>query len=285
MVELARFDPDVVVWQRRVNEDHLAMMARSGRFHRAFKVYELDDYLPNLPLKSVHRQTMPRDVLKSLRRALARVDRFVVSTPALAEAFAGAHADIRVALNRLPPAMWNSLPHSRRNSGPRPRVGWAGGIGHLGDLEMVADVVRALAGEVDWIFLGLCPKDLRPYVAEFHPGVDIERYPRVLARLDLDLAIAPLEDNMFNTCKSNLRLLEYGACGFPVVCSDIEPYRGALPVRRVRNRHRDWIAAIREHLAEPDARADAGDKLREAIRKDWMLTGQGLDDWQAAWLP
>ena len=285
VVELARLDPDVVIWQRRVNEDHLAMMARSGRFHRAFKVYELDDYLPNLPLKSVHRQTMPRDVLKSLRRALARVDRFVVSTAPLAEAFAGAHADIRIAPNRLPPSMWNGLPHSRRNVGPRPRVGWAGGIGHLGDLERVADVVRTLAGEVDWVFFGLCPDALRPYVAEFHPGVDIERYPRVLARLDLDLAIAPLEDNLFNTCKSNLRLLEYGACGFPVVCSDIEPYRGPLPVRRVRNRHRDWVAAIREHLADADARAAAGDALRAAVRKDWMLAGEGLDDWERAWLP
>ena len=51
-------------------------------------------------------------------------------------------------------------------------------------------------------------------------GVPIERYPRALAALDLDLALAPVEQNLFNECKSNLRLLEYGACGFPVVCSD-----------------------------------------------------------------
>ena len=285
VVEMARFDPDVVVWQRRIGEDQLALMERVGRFHRAFKIYELDDYLPNLPLKSVHRAQMPRDVLKSLRRALGAVDRFVVSTPALAEAFSGLHPDIRVAANRLPPTWWNALPQSRRNAGTRPRVGWAGGVGHAGDLDMIADVVRALASEVDWVFFGLCPDALRPYVAEVHPGVDIERYPRVLARLDLDLAIAPLEDNRFNACKSALRLLEYGACGFPVVCSDIEPYRIDLPVTRVKPRHRDWVAAIREHLADADARAAAGDALREAVRRDWMLAGEGLEDWRRAWLP
>jgi len=285
VVEMARLDPDVVVWQRRIGEDQLALMERVGRFHRAFKVYELDDYLPNLPLKSVHRAQMPRDVLKSLRRALAAVDRFVVSTPAMAEAFAGLHGDIRVVANRLPPTLWNHLPASRRNAGARPRVGWAGGISHAGDLEMIANVVRALAHEVDWVFFGLCPDVLRPYVAEFHPGVDIERYPRVLARLDLDLAIAPLEDNRFNACKSALRLLEYGACGFPVVCSDIEPYRIDLPVTRVKPRHRDWVAAIRAHLADADARATAGDALREAVRRDWMLAGDGLEDWRRAWLP
>ena len=285
VVEMARLDPDVVVWQRRIGEDQLALMDRVGRFHRAFKVYELDDYLPNLPLKSAHRAHMPRDVLKSLRRALSKVDRFVVSTPAMAEAFAGLHPDIRVAPNRLPPKMWDALPQSRRNAGARPRVGWAGGLGHAGDLEMIADVVRALAGEVDWVFFGLCPDALRPYVAEFHPGVDIERYPRVLARLDLDLALAPLEDNRFNACKSALRLLEYGACGFPVVCSDIEAYRVDLPVTRVKPRHRDWLSAIREHLSDADARAAAGDALRQAVHRDWRLAGEGLEDWRAAWMP
>src|SRR5690606_28289037 len=152
------------------------------------------------------------DILRSLRRAFALVDRLVVSTPALAEAFAGMHPDIRVARNRLPPAWWNGLPAPRRSTGPKPRVGWAGGVSHTGDLEMIADVVAELADEVDWVFFGMCPDRLRPHVAEFHPGVDIAQYPRALALLRLDLAIAPLEQNRFNECKSNLRLLEYGAC-------------------------------------------------------------------------
>ena len=107
----------------------------------------------------------------------------------------------------------------------------------------------------------------------------------MLASLGLDLAVAPLEDHPFNTCKSNLRLLEYGACGYPVVCSDLEPYRGDLPVTRVRNRTRDWIEAIRMHLADRPASMAAGQALREAVRRDWMLEGAGLDAWRRAWLP
>jgi len=285
-VEQARIDPDVVVLQRRVSDEDLERMRRMPRFSRALKVYELDDYLPNLPAKSVHREHMPRDVLRSLRQALGTVDRFVVSTPALAEAFAGLHPDIRIARNRLPPSWWKALPAPRRNAGPRPRVGWAGGLGHTGDLEMVSDVVAELAGEVDWVFLGMCPDRLRPHVAEFHPGVDIQTYPRFLARLNLDLAIAPLEQNRFNECKSNLRLLEYGACAVPVVCSDVGPYRDdGLPVTRVRNRHRDWVGAIRAHLADAQARAAAGDTLRAVVHRDWMLADAGLAEWRAAWLP
>lgn len=285
IVEQSRIDPDVVILQRRVGEADLDRIAAMPRHSRALKVYELDDYLLDLPARSVHRAHLPADIRRSLPRALSLADRLVVSTPALAEALGGLHPDIRVAYNRLPPNPWSRLPPPRRNAGPRPRVGWAGGISHTGDLEMIAEVVRTLADEVDWVFMGLCPPALQPHVREFHPGTEIAHYPRALARLHLDLAIAPLEDNRFNACKSNLRLLEYGACAVPVVASDIEPYRGALPVTRVRNRHQDWVAAIREQLADADARAAAGDALREAVQRDWMLAGEGLDDWRAAWLP
>ncbi|WP_287998768.1 glycosyltransferase [Pseudoxanthomonas sp.] len=285
-VELARIDPDVVVMQRRVSEEEIARMRRMRRFSRAFAVYELDDWLPNLPLKSAHRADLPADIVRSLRAALAQVDRLVVATPALAEALAGYHARIRVVQNRLEPGLWGGLPSApARPEGGRPRVGWAGGVSHDGDLEMIADVVRELAGEVDWVFFGMCPERLRPYVREFHPGVDFHAYPRALALLGLDLALAPLEDNAFNRCKSHLRLLEYGACGYPVVCSDLEPYRGDLPVTRVRNRYKDWVGAIRQHLAERQATAAAGQALRQAVRRDWMLQGPALEEWRSAWLP
>jgi GT2 family glycosyltransferase len=284
IVEVERFGPDVIVMQRRVGEEDIARMHRLRRFSPAFKVYELDDWLPDLPVRNIHRRHMPRDVAGLLRRGLACADRFVVSTQPLAEACRGWHTDIRVAENRLDPRQWTALPAPRRPAG-RPRVGWAGGVSHDGDLAMIADVVRSLAGEVDWVFFGMCPERLRPYVAEFHPGVPIGQYPRVLAALGLDLALAPLEDHPFNACKSNLRLLEYGACGYPVVCSDLQPYRGDLPVTRVRNRHRDWVEAIRTHLADLPASAAAGQALREAVRRDWMLEGAGLEAWRQAWLP
>lgn len=283
-VEIERLSPDVVVLQRQMLKGQLEPQKRMLRWSRAFKVAELDDYLPNMPMKSAHRGQLPNDVLKTMRDALKLVDRFVVSTAPLAEALAGLHPDIRVVENRLPLPWWGAVTAQRRR-GQRPRVGWGGGAGHRGDLELIADVVRELADEVEWVFLGMCPDKLRPYVHEFHPGVAIEDYPARLAGLDLDLALAPLEDNLFNRCKSNLRLLEYGACGFPVVCSDVAPYRGALPVTRVKPRFRDWVEAIRMHTHDLDAAARAGDALRDAVHRDWMLDEASAAHWLSQWLP
>lgn len=283
-VEIERLQPDTWVLQRQVTDVQYEFIQRTSKLSRAFKVGELDDYLPNLPMKSAHRSHMPKDILRAMRRWLSAMDRFVVSTEPLAEALAGLHRDIRVVHNRLPPERWRGL-KSLRQQGRRPRVGWAGGVGHQGDLELIADVVKALAGEVDWVFFGMCPEHMRKYVHEFHGPTSFEKYPKRLANLDLDLALAPLEYNLFNDCKSNLRLLEYGACGFPVVCSDALPYRCDLPVTRVKNRYKDWVDAIRMHTNDLDATAAAGDALRAAVLKDWMLEGAHLEHWLQAWLP
>jgi glycosyltransferase involved in cell wall biosynthesis len=284
VADLERYDPDTILLQRQIGDERLEAMRRMKAFSRAFKVYELDDYLPNLPMKNAHREHMPKDILKSLRRGLDFVDRFVVSTEPLAEAFAGLHDDIRIVENRLPVTWWQGLQGQRRTAA-KPRVGWAGGSSHTGDLELIVDVVKELANEVEWVFFGMCPEKLRPYIHEYHAGVAIERYPAALARLNLDLALAPVELNLFNECKSNLRLLEYGACGFPVICSDIRCYQGDLPVTRVKNRFKDWVDAIRMHLADLDASARMGDDLQTRVRRDWMLEGANLELWRNAWLP
>lgn len=283
--DLQRYTPDTIVIQRPILEPLVERLAEMKTFSNAFKIYELDDYLPNLPVKSVHRASFPQDILRMVRRGLACVDRFIVSTEPLAEAFSGLHPDIRVVPNRLDPGWWGHLPASQRRAGAKPRVGWAGGVGHEGDMALILDVVKALADEVEWVFLGGAPESFRPYAASFHKGVEIGQYPEALAAMNLDLALAPLEQNLFNECKSNLRLLEFGICGYPVVCSDVAPYRCGLPVTRVKNRYKDWVEAIRAHLADLDATARMGDALQAAVRRDWMLDDGGLQLWRAAWLP
>lgn len=287
IVDLERYNPDSIVLQRQIGEERLQAMQRIQKFSRAFKVYELDDYLPNLPLKSAHRSEMPKDIMRSIRRGLDCVDRFVVSTSAMAEAFDSYHERILVVENRLPKSWWEGLQTGRRQ-GKKPRVGWAGAASHTGDLELILDVVRDLADEVEWVFFGMCPEALKPYVHEYHEGVAIEDYPAKLAALNLDLGLAPLEHNLFNECKSNLRQLEYGACGIPIICTDIRPYQegqqAGLPVTLVKNRYKDWVDAIRMHINDLDATARMGDELQAKVLSDWMLEGEHLKRWRDAWV-
>lgn len=284
VVELARMDPDVLILQLRHTEDSVNDIVRLKTFSNARRIFEMDDYVLQAPVKNTHARNKPKDTEAQLRRGIANCDRVVVTTQALANMLSGMHQDIRVVPNMLAAHLWDGL-RGQRATSAKPRVGWGGGTSHTGDLEIIAEVVRELADEVEWVFFGMCPDKLRPYIHEFHPVIGLDQYPAKLASLNLDLALAPLEFHVFNDCKSNLRLLEYGACGYPVVCTDTEAYRSDLPCTRVySNSTQEWLTAIRMHLADPDASYRMGDALREAVLRDYVLRADNLQHWVWGWL-
>ena len=45
--------------------------------------------------------------------------------------------------------------------------------------------------------------------------------------LNVNLTIAPLMDNVFNRCKSDLKFIEAGAFGLPCICQDMVTYTHA----------------------------------------------------------
>lgn len=284
VVELERVNPDVIVMQQHLSEARLAAMARMRTFSNAFKVFDLGEWLAP-PLRD-SRLMRAKDMPDHLRRGLAQVDRFIVATPAMAELYMGLHADLQVLPTRLPAHLWRGL-SSRRQVSPRPRVGWIADAAGDADLASVLDVIKQLADEVDWVFYGHCPEELRGCIRQFQPVVVEAAFPALLAGLDLDLALLPREASLINDCRDDVRLLQLGACGVPVICSDVRSYQeyGAYPFKRVANTAQAWLDAIRLHLSDPDACAMLGDALREAVMANGLLEGQALVQWHAAWQP
>jgi hypothetical protein len=280
--ELERLKPDAVLMHNTIYEGYIDTIEQYRKLNDCFIVFGQDDLIFDLPAKNPFSKTVYKDAKKRLRRCVAAADRLIVSTAPLAEALAGMSDDIQVVPNYLDEAVWGKLT-SQRAVSERPRVGWAGAPQHGGDLELLEEVVRQTAEEVDWVFFGMCPQFLRPYIKESYDPVEFALYPGNLASLNLDLAVAPLEHNRFNECKSNLRLLEYGVLGWPVVASDIAPYHDA-PVCRVANQPRAWIKAIRERIYDLDATRREGDQLRAWVSDRWMLQ-QHLGEWLAALAP
>ena len=279
MAELERAQVDTLLMHNTMHDPYMDAMEAYKRVNRAFIVFGQDDLMYAMPPKNPFSKTVYKDVKKRLRRCLKIANRVIVTTQVLADELSPMADDIRVLPNYLDASIWAEL-QSQRGMADKPRVGWAGAQQHLGDLELLEEVVRETADEVDWVFFGMCPEFLQPYVKEIHDPVTFGQYPQKLATLNLDLAVAPLEHNRFNECKSNLRLLEYGVLGWPVIASDIAPYREA-PVCRVHNQPRAWIQAIRERCHDLDATRQEGDMLRDWVRQNWCLQ-QHLDEWLAA---
>jgi glycosyltransferase involved in cell wall biosynthesis len=128
--------------------------------------------------------------------------------------------------------------------------------------------------------MGMHTAEVGAYIKEFHPFVSISEYPAKMASLDLDIAVAPLEDNFFNSCKSNLRLLEYGAMSWPVVCSDVFPYQtNNPPVIRVKHSVSDWLAALNKLIEDEFERLRLGQALNA-----WVVNNYTLSNWAPEWV-
>lgn len=281
--EIVRLAPTSLIVQNFIFDHHLAAL-RSWEESECspFIVYALDDLITDMDASNPCRKKIPANSRARLKYALSRCSRLVVSTDFLAETYRHFIPDIRVVPNRLEKPIWLPLQTHKRSSN-KPRIGWAGGTTHQGDLVLLKEVIEQTKAEADWVFFGMCPEELRPLLAEYHSLVPLAEYPARLAALNLDIAVAPLAQTAFNRGKSNLRLLEYGVLGIPVVCTDIDPYR-ASPACRVENNVTAWVEALRARIHDTEAREREGLAMQQWVHQNYLLEDH-LEEWLQAHLP
>ena len=98
-------------------------------------------------------------------------------------------------------------------------VGWVGSPSTVKYLDLVAPALKALAAEF--------PLQLRVIGAQFAwPGLDVDCRPwaedsEVIAIQDFDIGIMPLLDTPWERGKCGYKLIQYMACGKPVVASPV----------------------------------------------------------------
>lgn len=247
-------------------------------------IHDCDDLLWKIPADNPNLRFLPPPKIEQMFRLMAMADCVTVSTEPI-------QADLRkrgihstVLPNCLVPQEWEGFMPKRR-VGSRPRIGWAGQANvHKGDTAILETIFEALKDEVEWVFLGDAPRTASSLgvISETFSMVDLAQYPEKLASLNLDLALSPLVPNEFNEAKSDIRILQYGILGYPVIGTDIYPHQQA-PILRLPHEPQVWINAIRERIYDLDALERDGDHLRQ-----WVLTHRLIEhvlpQYERAWL-
>lgn len=240
-------------------------------------IYETDDCLPEVPEylgKSHYREWGP-DVLSWA----ARVDAVTVATPALAGYFAPYARRVFVLPNYLASRTRPPELQGVRDGEGRIEIGFAGNAGHRGDLVLVTEALRRVQErrpEVRLTFFGGAPEGFVPNerVRVVPPDWQYDLFPGRLAQLGLDIGLAPLLDNPFNRCVSNLKYLEYGALGIPGVFSRMpafESVRDGETGLLCDATPESWEGAIERLCADASLRRRIGGAARADVRSHWML--------------
>ncbi len=166
--------------------------------------------------------------------------------------------------------------------------GWVGGACHLEDIELLRQSFDNLCDSGLDYSLNLCGytpelKIYQDYEKIFTSGgkCSQERYHR-LAGMNiynyanlydaLDVALVPLNNNLFNRCKSNLKLLEAGFKKKAVICSNIHPYTSILDHGNnglkvnITDNERGWYKMIERYCKNPNMILDHAAKLYEDVQ-------------------
>lgn len=215
-----------------------------------------------------------------------------VSTPQLAREYFPYNQNIYVVPNYLDKDKWD-LPISRKADG-KIRIGWCGGNAHADDLHMIAGVVDRIVKEYDGrvIFetmgmerqelLGVFPMKTFDsecpscgYEGHMHnfSAEALDTYPQAIAAHGWDIVVAPVINNAFGNCKSDLKIKEYSAVGYPVVASDVVPYREAqragAPVKLAET-YNEWYGALKQLIDSADVRAKYSRATKDWSEKNWI---------------
>lgn len=267
---LARYNPDVIVFQYQADSQLLEQMQHINVLSKAFKILELDELKSQVP-----------GWMSSLQHAASLVDRIVVPTPAMAQACAGLHQDIRVLETRLG-SKWRNLASGRQTSGI-PRIGCAIDPTQPFFQPLILSLMEALAGQVEWVLWGDVPAYLRPLASEVHDGVHDN--PEVLASLNLEMVLAPQGFGLADDSDSLLRNLQYGACGYSVIGGNVADNLGDLVNTRMGDRQEQWLGAISAVLADRQASRLQSERLRKQILDNWVFDDACAARWVQGWLP
>jgi hypothetical protein len=100
------------------------------------------------------------------------------------------------------------------------------------DFEKVLPEIIKTRTEFNWHFYGSHPLPLKPFIdrgeIKYFNWAPLPNFPEAMANSGAQVTFAALQDNNFNRCKSNIKLIEAGALGLPCVCPDMPTYKDAF---------------------------------------------------------
>jgi len=252
-------------------------------------VYELDDNVDQLP-KDNHSFGEYTDTEKyNMVYMMKKCDVTIFSTYSLKSHYEtlGVHNGV-VLPNLLPKYLWGDQMRPKKQIVKKPRVIWTGSQSHYGpnnDLEFIFRLIEDTYNKYEWVLMMNPDKIHRKLKGDIQDKVQIVKpvpfynYPSVLKKLDVDVAIAPLVDNMFNRGKSNLKLLEYSACGYPAVCSDLDPYSEEAQIKIKGYDTKEWSYEIERLAANPTHRINTIKAQNEILKTYWLEDPRNFKKW------
>lgn len=103
-----------------------------------------------------------------------------------------------------------------------------------------------------------------------------------MAKLNIDIGLAPLVTRPFNLGKSNLKWIEYSALQIPGVYSNMGEYKKTIVHNEtglVSNSDLEWEYNIQKLIDNESLRKSIGKQAKQKVLKDFNIVSR-IKDWE-----
>lgn len=254
---------------------------------------DIDDYW-NLPeYHMLHAQYKAHDVGMAQVYSLINADHITTSTAYLADKIKGLNKNVTVLPNAIDPSQPQFTVSPENSDNEKVHFGWMGGACHWQDVKPLKHSFHLLhtdervRNRYQFHLFGYNispPKsvylDYEKVFTNYYQCADATYkrwhgtnvYSYATGYNEIDVAIAPLIDDTFNKCKSQLKLIEAGFMKKAFICSDVLPYqldgrhkKNCLMVEN-RNVLTGWYEAMKKCIRNPSLVQDLAEALFETVK-------------------
>jgi glycosyltransferase involved in cell wall biosynthesis len=279
------------VLENCVNKEGVALLYAYQQEKGKKIVSDWDDFIyanESSPHKKLHEITQFPEVSKIV---LEISDMLTVTTDYLAKKYAQYNKNIVVLENNMDLERWD-IPKKNNTSGTI-RIGWAGSLTHHDDLKLIEKPLKKILREfphTQFVFVG----DMRfiemfeGYNIEAMLGVPFDYWPDKLNGLQLDIGVAPLLDNEFNRCKSNIKWQEYSIARVAGIYSPTVYQKTSSHVTfdgnigMIANNEQQWYMCLRNYVICEQLRKDIADRAYSFVHMEFDLE-KNIDRWVEAY--
>lgn len=210
---------------------------------------------------------------------LNEADAIIVTNEKLYNSVKPFNANLHILPNAIP--QYGQFLINKNNS-DYTRLFWAGGITHRMDIELLRNPLKKMMLPVEMVIGGYenhveynamksaytNSGKLKNLIINSLP---VEEYYKMYQLCDISLI--PLVYSLFNSHKSNLKILEAANCSSPVIVSKVHPYLD-LPETIVNyvEKQSDWLNLIKKLVENKNMATEQGFALKDYCQTNYNFT-------------
>jgi glycosyltransferase involved in cell wall biosynthesis len=272
-------DGDVFVFQR-ISNSNILKFCEWVRKRKKGLIFDMDENFFQISLwnpDTSQLKTVQSYTLMTLKFA----DIVTTPTPFLAAQLRSFNENVYVIPNFIDNNLWKKREPKKRGDFNIEKnevvIGWAGTEGHIDNLRLVVNAVEETIDRYPhtrFMLLGYDP-GFFDIPSERKIFIPFQKYSDYISYLSLiDIAVVPLENNLFNKCKSGVKILEHGMAKNAVIASDILPFKDlkkeGAPIVLSKNES-EWEKNLEFLVREEKKRKELANSLNQFVASKYIL--------------